>query len=208
MNLDSTRRRVRLPVRLKDRLREQKVDAILAAAEEVFAREGLHGARMEAIAERAGIAVGSLYNHFENRRDLLRALVRARRVGLLARTDGALAAARSFQEGLRLFLGALFDHWTQHGRFLGALIGSEYAGSAFGPHGRTVLDELSDRAAGLLRRGREEGALDPEGGELDAAILLGMARGVIIGRASREGGAAGAAERVARIFLEGAGKRP
>jgi len=204
MNRDSQPRR---RVRLKDRHREQTADAILSAAEEIFASDGLHAARMEAIAARAGIAVGSLYNHFESRRDLLGALVRARREALLARADEALAAPRAFADGLRLLLGALFEHWALHGRFLTALIGSEYAGAVSGPRGRAILDELHDRAARLARRGLEEGALDPADADLHAAVLLGMVRGVVR-QIPLESGAPAAAERVARIFLHGAGRRP
>jgi AcrR family transcriptional regulator len=54
------------PPRLRERLREEAARAILAAAEEVFATDGLQ-ARMERIAEQAGVAVGTLYNHFEDR---------------------------------------------------------------------------------------------------------------------------------------------
>jgi len=70
MNQDSD---IAKPVRLRDRLREEANRAILTAAEEVFSEEGL-GARMEQIAARAGVAVGTLYNHFQDRGALVNAL--------------------------------------------------------------------------------------------------------------------------------------
>src|SRR5512140_1582670 len=79
--------------RLRDRLREETSRAILAAAEDVFASDGL-SARMESIAAHAGVAVGTLYNHFEDRKALVAALVRSRREALVARIDGALADVR------------------------------------------------------------------------------------------------------------------
>src|SRR5919206_3781985 len=94
------------PVRLRERLREATRDAILAAAEQAFAADGPR-ARMESIAERAGIAVGTLYNHFEDRDALWKALGRSRREALLARVDAALAASRG--QRFRDALGAFVD---------------------------------------------------------------------------------------------------
>ena len=59
---------------------------ILDAAEQVFAAEGFAGARIEDIADRAGVAVPTVYKVFTNKRNLL--------VGALNRamTDGGLGA--------------------------------------------------------------------------------------------------------------------
>src|SRR5439155_24293704 len=64
------------PRRLRDRLRDAAHEAILDAAEEAFARHGMD-APMEAIASLAGVAVGTLYNHFDSRAALLEALMSA-----------------------------------------------------------------------------------------------------------------------------------
>jgi AcrR family transcriptional regulator len=50
---------------------------ILAAAIEVFAREGYHAARMDAIARAAGASKGALYFHFPGKLELFSALVDA-----------------------------------------------------------------------------------------------------------------------------------
>lgn len=47
---------------------------ILDAAEEVFARFGYEGARMDQIAERAGVEKANIYYYFEGKEDLYRAL--------------------------------------------------------------------------------------------------------------------------------------
>ena len=56
----------------------QKVDRerrILEAAAELFKREGYDGAKMEAIAEHAGVSAGTIYNYHQNKGDLLVAIV-------------------------------------------------------------------------------------------------------------------------------------
>jgi TetR/AcrR family fatty acid metabolism transcriptional regulator len=49
-------------------------ERILAAATEVFARSGFHGARVADIAEHAGIAYGLVYHYFHNKDDILGAI--------------------------------------------------------------------------------------------------------------------------------------
>jgi AcrR family transcriptional regulator len=51
------------------------VDAILAAAGQVLAREGLARATTHRIAERAGVSVGTLYQYFPNKQSILAALI-------------------------------------------------------------------------------------------------------------------------------------
>lgn len=48
----------------------QKREAILTAAQKVFARKGYHDARTSEIAREAGVAEGTLYNYFSSREDL------------------------------------------------------------------------------------------------------------------------------------------
>jgi TetR/AcrR family transcriptional regulator, fatty acid metabolism regulator protein len=49
-------------------------ERILAAATEVFARRGFHGARVADIAEAAGMAYGLVYHHFRNKEEILAAI--------------------------------------------------------------------------------------------------------------------------------------
>ena len=105
---------------LRGRIRETTVQAILAAAEEVFADDGFHAARMGAIAAKAGVSVGTLYNHFEDREALLGGLLAAHRGELLERIDRAIeeAATRPLRERLRGIVGAFLGHCEQHRKFV------------------------------------------------------------------------------------------
>ena len=49
-------------------------ERIVAAATEVFARRGFHGARVADIAEAAGMAYGLVYHHFRNKEEILAAI--------------------------------------------------------------------------------------------------------------------------------------
>lgn len=49
---------------------EESRDKILEAAFQLFIRNGYHGSSMRAIAKAAGLAPGSIYNHFEGKEDI------------------------------------------------------------------------------------------------------------------------------------------
>lgn len=199
------------PARLRDRLREETAAAILAAAEESFAIDGLQ-ARMESIAARAGVAVGTVYNHFEDREALLAELVRSRRALLLRRLDAAVAEEGPFPELLRRFLRALFGHWAEHWRFMGILVQAQLLGKPPRPGSGppSILQEVNARAGRVIGRGLAEGALRPGDRDLYAAVLVGLARGALLHdlEANRPAPVAERLEQVVEIFLRGAGSSP
>jgi AcrR family transcriptional regulator len=193
-----------LHVRLRDRLREETARAILDAAAEAFAAEGL-GARMEAIAARAGVAVGTLYNHFEDRKALIAALVRSRREALLGRLDAALAAAQgaSVERQLGAYLEAVEEHARANGKLLAVLMqAGEGPGEARPP--KTLHDDLVRRVDAIVARGISSGELRPDSAKVFGLALVGMARAVLV-RAIEGGAAPGqATSAVLDLFLEGA----
>src|SRR5579884_914902 len=66
----------RAGVRTRGQAKSEKTrGAILAAAERVFAEEGLAGARTEEIATEAGVNKAMLYYHFESKESLYEAVV-------------------------------------------------------------------------------------------------------------------------------------
>jgi AcrR family transcriptional regulator len=74
------------------------VEAILEAAAQVLESKGLEGASTNAIAQRAGVSVGSLYQYFRDKEALLLALHERHVVALETR----MAAAFTETEGLPL----------------------------------------------------------------------------------------------------------
>jgi AcrR family transcriptional regulator len=193
--------------RLRERLREATAEAILAAAEEVFSEDGFAAARMEQIAARAGVAVGTLYNHFEDRDALVAALLDSRRSALLDRIDAALSRATgaALPERLSTFAEALFEHAEQHGRLL-AVLAEAGQGPARSKSG--AVRELHARATALLQEGVESGALRTNGAELLAVAFVGVLRGVLVHDLTLSDRAAPAvrAAAVVELFLRGAAR--
>ena len=171
--------------RLRERLKEATREAILEAAEQAFARDGVHAARMETIARAAGVAVGTLYNHFEDRTALLDALMRARRADLLRRLDQALEASprAPFVEQLETFITAVQGHFTEHGDFLRMLMEAEYVDV-----GKRVLQpgalmkQIRERLGVLVERGLRTKALRPDDAAYFAWFFLGAMKGLLARR--------------------------
>ncbi|PTL78710.1 TetR/AcrR family transcriptional regulator [Vitiosangium sp. GDMCC 1.1324] len=204
MNRDSAKR---APApRLRARLREATGDAIRAAAEQVFSEQGF-GARMEDIAERAGVSVGTLYNHFEDRNALLLELIRVRREALMTRVDAVLTKVegRAFQEQLRALLDTTFAHFREHARFFAIVMQSELVRSAGFPQKAGTLAEISTRMERLIQRGVASGELRREGSEFYASLLLGMVRGLLMKAADtqRSDELQRGADVLLQVFLKG-----
>ncbi|GAA1826916.1 TetR/AcrR family transcriptional regulator [Pseudonocardia ailaonensis] len=82
--------------------------ALLAAAREAFLA-GEEESHVEEIARRAGVAVGTLYRHFETREALVEEVYR-REVDDLCAAAGTFLAQNPPEEALRLFLLLLVEH--------------------------------------------------------------------------------------------------
>src|SRR5436190_2992499 len=67
------------PTTLRSRIKDATNQEILLAAESVLAANGVVGTTMAKVAKEAGVSVGTLYNYFADRDDLLRVLHLSRR---------------------------------------------------------------------------------------------------------------------------------
>jgi AcrR family transcriptional regulator len=201
---------------LRERIRETTVQTILDAAEEVFADAGLHAAHMGTIAAKAGVSVGTLYNHFEDREALLAGLLAARRADLLGKIDAAIAdaAARPLRERLRGILGAFIAHCEAHRKFVHVVLQRE-----MGRYQQTfplawakkhdTMREIYERIEDQMKRGVKERVLRPELGDLGATFFFGMMRALVIRELVFEKGGdmVADADRLIDTFFDGMGAR-
>ena len=75
----------RLTARQKQALTDERREQIMAAATEVFSQRGFAGARIKDIARAAGIAEGTIYLYFRDKRDLISGIVAAAAQSLATR---------------------------------------------------------------------------------------------------------------------------
>jgi AcrR family transcriptional regulator len=165
---------------LRTKVRELKTEAILAAAEEVFASEGIHQARMDAIAARAGMAVGTLYNFFKDRSALVDALVDARSTKLSDELEATLDAAPGapFEKQVQHFFDAALAHVEKHGRFWVELLRTPGADRRKG-RGSETRERLFSIAQRVIDAGVAEKFVKAEAASLYASLLVGSVRSVL-----------------------------
>jgi len=87
--------------------------ALIAAARELFAERGYAGVGTEEIVVRARVTRGALYHHFDDKRDLFRAVHETMEEGLVAsigaQIEGVEDPFELLQAGVRAFLDACED---------------------------------------------------------------------------------------------------
>ncbi|MBV9945714.1 MAG: helix-turn-helix transcriptional regulator [Myxococcales bacterium] len=103
--------------RRRDEARALFRNAILDAAEVIFAARSFHGARIQDIAARARIAVGTVYNHFAQKDDVLDALLDDRSEALLAQLRATSEDPERFEDRLRLRVARLLAYSERHRAF-------------------------------------------------------------------------------------------
>ncbi len=196
---------------LRTRLREQTAAAILDAAEEVFAERGIGAAHMNDIAARAGVAVGTLYNHFADRDALLDALLQERRHGLLAVMDEFLDQPGSgdFAGDLKALVQRMGGYFEAHRRFHQILHQCD-TDQSLAAYPRTAASapemrrQLHLRLEKLIKRGLKHKALRPELAPFYPAILLGIIRAIKMQQRERGSQERLPIDEVVRLFMEGA----
>jgi AcrR family transcriptional regulator len=188
---------------LRERFRQESAQEILTAAEAVFIEQGLAGASMSQIAERAGVAVGTLYNRFKDREALLLALLAQRRAELLAELEVTASQLEPLElpERLTGVVHALLVQCEQHRPFLRLVFASEWG---HGPGKELMLRALRERLEAVLAPSRSALREDPDGSF--AVLLIALVRGML--ERDRYGlpmlDPAAAASQVVEFFLEGA----
>jgi AcrR family transcriptional regulator len=140
---------------------KQRVAALLDAAAAVFAEKGYDGATMTEIAERAGAAIGSLYQFFPSKEALAEALFdrfAERWAASFARVE-ELAPGRSARELADLFV----DHKLGQRTDRDSAIALSSAVAVIVERRKPLGDKLRERIASILKM------RNPELGEDEAA---------------------------------------
>ncbi len=153
------------PVRADAR---RNVDALLRAAMAAFTESGVD-APVRAIAARAGVGVGTVYRHFPQRSDLIKAIIR-REVDACVEAASRLAATHEPAEALASWMQCLVDLVATK-RGLGAALHS--GDPAYQSLPDYVLGQLTPTLRGLLDAAAAAGAIRAEV-DADELLLAGL----------------------------------
>ncbi|WP_181787894.1 TetR/AcrR family transcriptional regulator [Streptomyces phytophilus] len=146
---------------------------LLAEADRAFQENGTE-ASLEKIARSAGVAIGTLYAHFPNRRALLSALLRDRHDALFALGDALLAATPPpppFDQ-LTRWMRAVAEHGAVYSGLAEELLGS-FDDKSSELH--AACERLSTAGKTLTTRAHAARALRPDTTPDDIFALIGAA---------------------------------
>ena len=138
---------------------EHRPQQIIEAALEVFGEQGLANARLQDIADRAGVSKGTIYLYFPNKEELFREMIRQTAVAAIESGEKTLASGTPTQQ----LCTAMRGYWkfvrspsfgTLHRLVLGEL-------HQFPDLAQFYADEVVSRGlkllSGIIRRGVETG---------------------------------------------------
>ena len=202
-------------VKLRDQFRSATRDALLDAAAAAFERNGPANVRMEDVAAAAGVAVGTVYNYFSDRAELVRAVMESRTRGLLADLDAVLRddggkGADEFPRQLTRFVEAIGQHLDANRVLLTAMIDEQHERGIDAKamsRRQTKLSQILERAEALMASGIRARTLAKNDPAIYAALLIGMIRGLALSTLSKRGDLmAGHVDEVVNLFLKGAAR--
>jgi AcrR family transcriptional regulator len=98
----------------RDQKKAESRRRILDAARDVFFRDGFMRANLDEMAEKAGVAKGTLYRYFESKADLYVAVLAENQEIFLLRMEEAAGSGDSSLERVRSIGRFYFSHWLEH----------------------------------------------------------------------------------------------
>ncbi len=162
---------------------EERRDQILEAAIQAFAEKGLHEARMEDIASRAGLSKPALYLYFRNKDAIIGSLLRFffdREMRSVRKLQEASGTTRSRLEAL----GDQFGRSIEHMQMAMPLLLEFYGVAAREPSVRKFLTEayqdLHNVLTDLLEQGVAAGEFRPLDASSVALTLIALYEGVAL----------------------------
>jgi AcrR family transcriptional regulator len=141
---------------------EETVSAILEGAAQVLEAGGLAGFTTNAVAERAGVSIGTLYQYFSNKAGLLHALAEREMRLTIASVAKALRGEGDapLEERVRAVVRAIINAF--HGRLrarkavVQAVLAQGMAIETVAPVATFIADAESSAHRGIARLGREQ----------------------------------------------------
>jgi AcrR family transcriptional regulator len=140
-------------------------ERLVESGKQLFAERSLHGVTSHDIAQRAGLAAGTFYLHFKDKRALFGEIVAQTIRALRERLDAAADGHPELPARVRARARAMVEFAAENRDVMRMLFGADAEAASVEAD---VLNELADSIAESRRRGREAGRFPAE---LDPAVL-------------------------------------
>lgn len=142
---------------LRERQKASRHNRILKTATSLFRKHGYDAVKMEAIADAADVSIGTIYNYYQNKGDLLVAIVSMEVNEVLAAGETVIAKPpRNAEKAIDCLIGKYINHslvylnkemWRQ-----AMAISIQQPGSPFGRAYARLDVALAQQTCGLIRQ--------------------------------------------------------
>jgi AcrR family transcriptional regulator len=156
--------------RAKEAARQARTEVyrqhVLEAAVGVFAERGFEATKVQDIAQRADLSLGTIYSVFPGKQELYEAILAEHGQALLALVTGVHERGAPARDALDALIGIYIDYFVGHPDFLRMHLRSG-ASWALGPvlgteQQRAYWQRIHELQADIFRRGVREGAFVDE----------------------------------------------
>ena len=150
--------------------------AILAAAEDVFARHDFHEVQMDDVARASGVGKGTLYRHFPSKRALYLAVVFDGIARLRDEVATATAAAAPPARKLERIVHATLRHFWRRRQFFAFIHEQEHEADSDVQEWLRQRARLTGLVQQVVREAIADGALRDVDARIATELLFGMMR--------------------------------
>ena len=171
---------------LREKAKAMYREAVLAAAEQVFTSQGIRGARIQDIAQLAGVSVGTVYNHFAQKEDIIVALAAKHDIELREVFDACPGDPTDFAGAFRARHKRMMRFMHKHIGFYTLALQEGLLESDLAPPNTAVAKareaterRVNDVISELLEQGMREGVVVRQSTKRLIHFFTGAIRGVL-----------------------------
>ncbi|MFT3698044.1 MAG: TetR/AcrR family transcriptional regulator [Kofleriaceae bacterium] len=187
----------------RSQVRAQILEAILDATEAVAIEAGVGGLTVGAIAKKAGVAVGTLYNYYPNTDAILAALFKQRRAVLLPAIEAAALSKGTFETRLRDTMTKLCAAYESHVDFLRVAVQVDRIGNKIKPRDTAINDATANALETVMKQGAREKRFLASRVAPYTRMLHGSLRAMFVWRLTDDRSAPISADLLVETFLHG-----
>lgn len=161
--------------------KEETRGRLLAAARALFVQRGFDATRPQDVARLAGVAAGTFYVHFPDKRAAFLAVTEHAAAELMERVRARAAGEPGFEGRLLASLEALLAYSDEHPGVLSACFADATLISAGLPAGASLRERFARNLAAGLREGMARGEIHPDyDADVIAAGMVGLIQHALV----------------------------
>jgi AcrR family transcriptional regulator len=172
----------RLSEKKKVMLKRVTQEILCQAAASILETEGLQGLTMEKLAKTAGVAKGTLYNYFQDKRTIVYSVAERNMKEVLRKLQDLDAEQKSPGSLLEMSLDLILRDMSKNRKIIAAMLqvmSEDPRRELNEGTKKDLVQQIQDKIVEIIRRGTSTGKFIQRDPLLVALIIQGMFRGIV-----------------------------